>query len=151
MKAAGNRVLRLAGERDTADVVRVFRRARSEFLPFLPELHTLQETLQWFRRRELLRSVIWVAEVNGQVAGFSARENDWLHHLYVVPEHQGQGVGSQLLAKAKEESPKALRLYTFQANRKARSFYESRGFTNVELNQAGGEEQLPDVLMRWNP
>lgn len=51
--------------------------------------------------------------------------------------------------KAKEESPDGLQLYTFQENLRARAFYEARGFTNVEFNEAGGEEQLPDVRMQW--
>ena len=51
--------------------------------------------------------------------------------------------------KAKEESPDELQLYTFQENLRARAFNEARGFTNVEFNEAGGEEQLPDVRMQW--
>ncbi len=149
MGPAGKIVLRLADERNTADIVNVFRRARTESLPFLPVLHTLKETLTWFRHHEFSRSMIWVAEVGEQIVGFAARESDWLHHLYVLPEHQGTGAGSQLLAKAKEECPGTLRLYTFQQNHRARAFYESRGFTDVEFNEAGGEEQLPDVLMAW--
>ena len=151
MSTPSHTVLRRADESDTASVVHVLRRSRSESLPFLPELHTLEEQLDWFRNKEFTRSVVWVAEVRGQIVGFAARESDWLHHLYVLSEHHGKGVGSQLLAKAKEECPWTLRLYTFQQNQRARAFYESRGFTNVEFNEAGGEERMPDVLMEWRP
>ncbi len=142
-------MIRRADESEAASVVQVFRRSRSESLSFLPELHTLDEQLDWFRNTEFPRSVVWVADVGGRIVGFAARERDWLHHLYVLPEHQGRGVGSQLLAKAKEECSGNLRLYTFQQNQMARAFYKSKGFADVEFNEAGGEEQLPDVLMEW--
>ena len=140
-----NIVLRKADVSDARAIAVVHRRSRV----FVPVLHTPEEDLEFFRDRELPRSVVWVAEVGEDVVGFLAREGEWIHHLFVLPEFQGIGVGSQLLAEAKLESPSGLRLYTFQENTRARAFYEARGFTNVEFNDAGGEEQLPDVLMEW--
>jgi len=134
---------------DAREIAIMFRRTREESLPFLPVLHTPEEDLEFFRELEFPRSVVWVVEVDQRVAGFAAREGEWIHHLYVLPEFQAMGIGSQLLAQAKCESQRGLRLYTFQENRRARAFYEARGFTNVEFNEAGGEEQLPDVLMEW--
>ena len=134
---------------DAREIAIMFRRTREESLPFLPVLHTPEEDLEFFCHREFARSAIWVAEAGRRVVGFAASESGWLHHLYVLPEFQGMGIGSQLLAKAKVDSPSGLRLYTFQENSRARAFYEARGFTNVEFNEAGGEEQLPDVLMEW--
>jgi len=57
---------------------------------------------------EIQRSVVWVAEVEGRVAGLMAREVEEIHHLYIHPEFQSLGVGSALLAKAMEESPGGL-------------------------------------------
>jgi len=116
---------------------------------FLPVMNTPEEDLAHFRDREVKRSVVWLAEVDQRIVGLLAREGEWVHHLYVLPEFQGIGIGSQLMAKAKLESPNGLRLYTYQENHRARAFYEARGFTNVEFNDAGREEGRPDVVMEW--
>ncbi len=138
------------GEPDDARAIaEVWQESRVVSLPFLPVLHTLEEIEEFWRERELQRSVVWVAKAQGRVVGLMAREDEWIHHLYIHPELQSAGVGSALLAKAMEEHPDGLRLYTFQENLRARAFYEMRGFTNLEFNEAGGEEQLPDVLMLW--
>ena len=82
--------------------------------------------------------------------GYLALVDDILDHLYVGPAHQGQGVGSLLLAKAKALRPAGLRLYAFQRNRRARAFYEARGFAPVGFSDgAGNQEKEPDVLYEW--
>ena len=129
---------------DAPEIAVVHRRSS-----FLPVMNTPEEDLAHFRDCEFARSIIWVAEVDQHIVGLLAREGEWVHHLYVVPEFQGNGIGSQLMAKAKLENPNGLRLYTYQENRPARAFYEARGFTNVEFNDAGREEGRPDVLMEW--
>ena len=138
--------LRQAHVSDAPAIVIVHRRSS-----FLPVLDTPKEHLAFLRDREFARSAIWVAEADQRIVGFIAREAEWVHQLHVLPEFQGMGIGSQLLAKAKAENPSGLRLYTYQENHRARAFYEGRGFTNVEFNDVGREEQRPDVLMEWRP
>lgn len=44
-------------------------------------------------------------------------------------------------------APLRVRLYTFQAHRSARRFYERHGFVAIELTDgSGNEERIPDVL-----
>jgi ribosomal protein S18 acetylase RimI-like enzyme len=129
---------------DAPEIAVVHRRSS-----FLPVMDTPEEDLAHFRDWEFSRSFIWVAEVDQRIVGFLAREGEWVHQLHILPEFQGVGIGSQLLAKAKSESPRGLKLYTYQENSRARAFYEARGFTNVEFNDAGREEGRPDVLMEW--
>ena len=140
-------ILRKADVSDAPEIAVVHRRARF----FSPVSQTPVEDLKFICHREFKRSVIWVAEVDNHIVGFVAREGEWVRQLHVAPEFQGMGIGSQLLAKAKAENPRGLRLYAFQENSRARAFYETRGFTNVEFSDAGREEQLPDVLMEWRP
>ena len=88
--------------------------------------------------------------IAGRPVGYLALVDDILDHLYVGPEHQNQGVGSLLMAKAKALRPAGLRLYAFQRNRHARAFYEARGFMPVEFSDGtGNQEGEPDVLYRW--
>jgi GNAT superfamily N-acetyltransferase len=83
--------------------------------------------------------------------GYVGFDDDWINHLYVGPDAQGQGVGPLLLAKALEAG-RAKRLWTFQQNARARRFYEAQGFRLVELTDgAGNEEKTPDALYEWLP
>ena len=119
-------------------------------MPYLPELHTDDEVRAWVAGGMLPNAVVWVAEIDGEVAGYVALRGADLDHLYVAPEYQGRGVGGMLLSKAKELSPEGLELYAFQRHRRARAFYEARGFVAIASSDgAGNEEQEPDVLYRW--
>jgi len=63
-----------------------------------------------------------------EIIAFMALCDDWVNHLYVHVDYQGQGLGTRLLNLAKESSAGTLRLYTFQANINAQRFYEKHGF-----------------------
>ena len=79
----------------------------------------------------------------------TARESNvsWVNQLYIAPSHVGQGIGSRLLAHALASVALPVRLYTFQANTRARSFYERHGFKAIALTDgSGNEEHCPDVL-----
>jgi GNAT superfamily N-acetyltransferase len=93
---------------------------------------------------------VWVAESAGTIAGFFSLKDERLEHLYVRPGHQGSGVGSALLGKARALSPKRLELYTFLRNQGARRFYERHGFQAVAFGR-DNEENEPDVLYEWVP
>jgi GNAT superfamily N-acetyltransferase len=75
-----------------------------------------------------------------------------LAHLYVHPDLQRRGIGDALLARAKELRPDGFRLWVFQRNTGAHSFYERRGLRLAELTDgAGNEEREPDALYEWRP
>jgi putative acetyltransferase len=141
--------LRPARPDDAAAIAFVHHTAMRVSLPFLPELHTLDEVVVWAAGQILPNNQVWVAERDGEVCGYIAFAADWINDLYVLPEVQGQGIGPQLLAKALADG-RTRRLWTFQRNTRARGFYESRGFVLVELTDgSGNEEKEPDALYEW--
>jgi len=141
--------LRRAIFSDMEAVARLHRRVRKTCLPYLPDLHTPEEDLAFFQNEVFPNSIIWVAEAEGELVGVAAVSEGWLDHLYVEPSWQGRGVGSALLSMAKEGNAE-LELWTFQDNRQARRFYETRGFRLVELTDgSSNEEQTPDARYRW--
>ena len=147
MSAAG---LRRALASDAAALAALHLAARRQAMPYLPELHSDAEVRAWMSDTLLTRAEVWVADIAGQPVGYLALVGDSLDHLYVAPLHQGRGVGSLLLAKAKALRPAGLRLYAFQKNVRARAFYEARGFMAVRFSDgAGNEEQEPDVCYEW--
>jgi GNAT superfamily N-acetyltransferase len=141
----------LSRDAKTADleaVVRLHHYVRQTCLPYLPVLHTIDDGLVFFS--EVFRGcTVLVAERRGEIIGYCAYRGGWIDHLYVHPEHQGQGIGSTLLKRAMQVED-ALRLWTFQKNAQARTFYERHGFRLVRTTDgSGNEEHQPDALYEW--
>jgi GNAT superfamily N-acetyltransferase len=146
----GGALVRPATAADALEIAEVFLASRHDALPYLPALHTDDETRRWMADVVLTRSEVWVAELDDGIVGFLAVSGDHLDHLYVRPGYYRQGIGDRLLSKAKEISPRRLRLFTFQRNARARTFYERRGFVPVDVNDGSrNEEGEPDVLYEW--
>jgi GNAT superfamily N-acetyltransferase len=144
--------LRPAEPKDADAIADVFLAARKASMPFLPDLHSDDETRAWIRDVVLPRDEVWVAAAGDRVDGFLAMNGDILDHLYVAPRLHGGGVGSALLAKAKQLRPEGFRLWVFQRNVQARGFYEARGLRVVELKDGSdNEENEPDAVYEWRP
>jgi putative acetyltransferase len=132
-----------------AAVARLHRRVREICLPYLPDLHTPTEDLAFFEVQVFPRSLVWVAEAEEAPVGYGALREGWLDHLYVDPSWHGRGVGTALLARAREGAG-SLQLWTFQRNHRARHFYERHGFVQVERTDgSGNEEGEPDMRYLW--
>lgn len=71
-----------------------------------------------------------VAERDGRPVGLAAFERCWLGGLYVVPEEWGSGAAVALHDAALAAMPDCpeLKLWTLEANHRARRFYERRGW-----------------------
>ncbi len=120
-------MLRRATPADGDAVAAVFTSSFAGLLAFLPRLHTAEEDRAEFNRI-VRRHEVWVAEERGEIVGFAALSERRHEHLYVEPGWQARGVGSALLAHAKERRPDGFDLWTFQRNEGARRFYERHGF-----------------------
>jgi ribosomal protein S18 acetylase RimI-like enzyme len=141
-------MLRAARPEDRAAVGEVFLAARRDALPYLPELHTDEDT-RAFVAGLVDKGIVTVAEHEGRVAGFLALDGDWVDHLYIAPGAQGRGLGSALLRAAQAQRER-LQLWVFQRNTRAIAFYERHGFAVAERTDgAGNEERTPDARMTW--
>jgi GNAT superfamily N-acetyltransferase len=81
---------------------------------------------------------------------FLAQRGEEVRLLYTRPDRIGMGAGSQLIEASKATGVGALELWCFQANERARRFYEARGFHAVRFTDgADNEEQMPDIRYRW--
>ena len=144
--------MRPATAADVREVADLFLASRRDALPYLPALHTDDDTRRWMAEVVFAAGSMWVAAAENRIVGFVALNagRDHLDHLYLLPGWCGRGIGSTLLATAKEHSAGTLRLFTFQQNTRARAFYEARGFTVVDMNDGSrNEEREPDVLYKW--
>ncbi|MEX0276665.1 MAG: N-acetyltransferase family protein [Ruegeria sp.] len=115
---------------------------------WMPELYSSAETIA-FCGLMIDRNWVTVAETEAGVVGFLARNGAEIHSLYLDARSRGQGIGKCLLDNAKS-SQSELSLFTFQANTRARAFYERNGFTEAARSDgAENDEKLPDVKYTW--
>ena len=141
--------IRRANQSDIAEIAHLFRRVRQACLPYLPDLHTPDEDLWFFREKMFRECDVWLAERDGLV-GFCGYRTGWVDHLYLQPNVHRRGIGTQLLAHAKAGQSE-LRLWVFQRNRPAIHFYLANGFRLVEETDGiGNEEREPDALYLWS-
>ena len=140
--------LRRGLRRDARDIGDVFLAAHKLSLPYLPSVHTDEETRTWIRDTILPTTIVWVAEMDGGIVGFFSLDEERLENLYVHPRWHGRGIGTALLMQARALSPLRLELYAFARNEGARRFYERHGFRAVAFGQEN-EENEPDVLYEW--
>lgn len=142
-------ILRRATLDDAGAIARLHRHTVRTSLAFLPELHSPEDDLWFFRERLMVECETWVAEIDGVIAGYTAFKPEWLMHLYVHPDRQGAGVGAALHDKALQDGAPR-QLWAFQQNTRARRFYEARGWRLVKLTDgAENEEKMPDALYAW--
>jgi len=134
---------------DADNVATIARKSQMHFLPYLPDLHTLEEDKSFYRNRVFPECQVWVYEDKQDLVGFCAFKEGWVDHLYLLPTHVGNTLGESLLNKAKENHP-FLQLWVFQRNTRAISFYERNGFQKIkETDGSKCEEMLPDALFEW--
>ena len=113
--------------------------------------HAPNDVRRWVREELLPAHHITVATSAGVVIGYAAELPGWLSHLYIDPAWVGQGVGRSLLVAAMAHQPKGFDLWTFEANERARRFYEQHGLNAVEFGDGStNEERQPDVRYRWS-
>lgn len=145
--AAAEEVQVRPGRTDDLPVLaQVHRRAREDApMPPAPD-----DVEAWARSWDLDEEDLWVAEVDGEPAAYARMRGAWLDDLYVLPEHQGRGIGTLLLEVVCSLRPQGFGLWVFAANHAARRFYVGRGLVELEeTDGSGNAEHEPDVRLVW--
>jgi len=133
-----------------ADAIVNVHWASFRLLTFLPMLHTIEENRRFIANVILKECEVTVAEDENGIVAFLARKGEEVRLLYTRPDRIGMGAGTQLIDAAKASRTDALELWCFQANERARRFYEARGFRPIRFTDgADNEERMPDVRYRW--
>lgn len=139
--------LRTACETDAGSVGAILS-AFIDDTDWMPRVHTRAEDLS-FAGMMISRGWVTVAESEGRVVGFSARDTASVHALYMQDGARGQGIGAELLAQM-QSAASELDLWTFQANAGAQKFYQRHGFHEVERTDGSrNDEGLPDIRYIW--
>lgn len=132
---------------DVSEVVKIHAQSIG-MLPFLTSPYTAEETRAFFAT-VISEQNVHVATNDNRLVGFIGETQNWINHLWILPEIIGKGIGTALLRDAQRRQS-YLQLWCFQKNQRARNFYESRGFAVLEFSDgAGNEEKEPDLLYEW--
>jgi putative acetyltransferase len=131
-------VIRRARPDESETLLRLQREAAVEAFAhiFPPDLYPFPDEgvqAQWVEALADPAIEIYVAEVNGEPAGSVAVGYGFLRNLYVLPDHQGAGLGSTLhdhaLERLRDLGFDEAKLWTLEGNHGARRFYERRGWS----------------------
>ncbi len=153
MTAPDGLTIRPATAADLAPIAEVFIASRAAAAPAMPpSIHPPHEVHAFYGALDPLAGERepWVAEDERGIVAFTELKGDWLDDLYVLPEAQGEGIGSALLDLVKTLRPGGFSLWVFETNRPAREFYARHGLVERELTDgSGNEEKAPDIRMEW--
>ena len=142
--------LRRATDRDADAIAELFF-ASYRLLTFLPMLHPIEDYRRFVAGVLLKECVVTVIEDDTGIVSFLALQDEEVRQFYTRPDRIGCGAGTELIEAAKSSGVAALELWCFQANDRARRFYEARGFRAIRFTDgADNEERMPDVRYRWD-
>ncbi len=134
--------LRAARPAEAAALAQIHRAARA-VIPLTNALHSLEDAIA-YHAGLIARIDVRVAERDGGVIGYAARDGGVLAQLYVAPAHFRAGAGAALLEAMRRES--ALTLWCFAHNQRALAFYRRFGATEIGRERGPeNEEGLPAI------
>jgi len=92
---------------------------------------------------------IWVAWEGTLPLGFISiwLPENFIHHLYVHPDHTNKGIGSALLQHCVEQLNQPMYLKCMKQNIEALAFYLKKGWV---IETDGRNEQVDYYLMKWD-
>lgn len=157
MTAARKLVIRPADGDDLTAVVDVGHRTwPTTYGPIAGDDYVAMGLAKWWTQEATIPGIragrVMVAELDGEVVGMSSTGPSDGHltlwKLYVVPEHQGEGLGGALLRavleKATLDGYDAIQLSYVDGNDNAAAFYRRHGF--IERNREAGGSGVPDSV-----
>ena len=117
---------------DEADIPVIYAQAKS-LIDTYEDIASIdyEKVMAWVNRKisTNISAYRCVTADDEKCAYFRLLEDGELDDLYVFSAFQGKGIGSEILKKCIEDSPKTLYLYVFSDNVRAISLYERFGFT----------------------
>ncbi len=115
---------------------------------WVPPVHDKQERAD-YGRVLLSYCEVTLLHWRGQCVGFFSLEGDIVQSLYIRSEFQRRGFGRAAMRHAQSQR-EALRLWVFQRDRRAQSFYRSLGFQVVETSDGQDNDyNLPEMMLIW--
>ena len=134
---------------DVAAIADILHAATSAAYKFMAWPHTDKDSHEFVAASMGRWDKVRVAvDGTGKLVAFLCLDGKLIDQLFVAPGHQRRGIGTRMLRDVKAMLPGGLSLFTFQANKPARAFYEKHGFRAVAFGVSEAEGE-PDVTYVW--
>jgi GNAT superfamily N-acetyltransferase len=132
-------VIREAIAADTAAVADIFLTVRQQTFYWI-DAHTFH--LSDFEKQTEGERIFVAVIPTGDIVGFMAvwENARFIHHLFILPSYQRQGVGQQLVASLFAWLPLPYLLKCLVQNVTAQAFYNKNGWQQLEVGNMDGEE-----------
>lgn len=139
---------------DWADISRIHDAARLDELGGAGLLDAYLSLADTYENEGLFDDEVWVAELDGRVAGFLAGSDGEITWAYVDPALYRRGVGRALVEHVLARATGRVELEVLEGNT-ARAFYESIGFVweSTTTGKLAGNEsfQATGHTLVWHP
>jgi len=124
-----------------ADAARLLELRRRSIVELAPVGMSREDAETWAAKltiagmqQKLSQLEIWVAEVDGSIAGWVAIRDNRLEGMYTAPEYVGKSVGTGLLELVESRMrEKGIAAIFAQASANAERFYLQRGYEQVGI------------------
>ncbi|MDY0908659.1 GNAT family N-acetyltransferase [Microbacterium sp. CFBP9034] len=140
--------------RDWDDIARIHDAARVDELRGAGLLDAYLDLAATYENEGLFDDEVWVAELDGRVAGFIAGSREEITWAYVDPELYRRGIGRALIEHMLSQATGPVELEVLDGN-SARAFYESVGFVieSTKTGKLAGYESFEATghTMVWRP
>ena len=147
-------VVRAYEDRDWAAISRIHDAARLDELGGAGLLEAYLSLADTYENEALFDDDVWVAELDGEVAGFLAGSAGEITWAYVDPALYRRGVGRALVEHVLARATGPVELEVLEGN-SARAFYESIGFVwdSTSTGKLAGNEsfQATGHTLIWRP
>ncbi len=129
---------------DLEQIMQIWLQANIETHSFIPARYW-QDNYQLVQR-QIQQADIFVYEQAGEILGFAGLSGSYLAGIFVAAGRRSQGIGSQLLARIKQDYP-SFSLNVYQKNQRACNFYLRQGLKITAAGQdaATGEAEYTMV------
>ncbi|MGF9965827.1 N-acetyltransferase family protein [Bacillus rhizoplanae] len=140
-----NFVIREMKEEDIPSVQHVAKNSwndtYTDIIPISVQERFLQHAYSYdMMKHRLQHSHLFVGEVDGEIVGFANfspikyQNETELGAIYLLPEYQGNGIGTALLRKGITilEGVKKIYINVESENKKGKAFYNTKGFAVVD-------------------
>jgi putative acetyltransferase len=141
-------VIRKFKESDIDQVIRIWLEASIEAHDFVDD-NFWESKVKDMREVYIPSAETYVYEEGEIIKGFVSLYHDTIAAIFVSPDFQGRGIGTQLMQKAKDVRD-TLILCVYKENSKSVEFYERCGFT-VESERIDKHTGHPELVMKFNP
>ncbi|OLF54644.1 GNAT family N-acetyltransferase [Pseudomonas chlororaphis] len=101
-------------------------------------------------RQLLSKRQVFVAQAAGEIIGTASLDGHMVRSVFIAPEHQGQGIGRQLLAELERHAlTTGATQLTVPSSLTAEGFYAKLGFHTLREQHHGEERTL--IMQRQLP